>query len=81
MIVQITGNTYPVKEQLKRLGAHWNKDARAWEIDAAYAAQAQAIVNARPAPETRTCWECGRDFTYADCRKWDGDWSDSYCGC
>ena len=57
--MKITGNTYPVKEQLKLLGARWNKDARAWEIEEAYAAQAQAIVDSQRAPETRVCWECG----------------------
>lgn len=30
---------------------------------------------------TKTCWECGQEFTYAECRANDGDWSDSYCGC
>ncbi len=31
--------------------------------------------------ETKTCWECGREFTFRQCREADGDWSNSYCGC
>lgn len=31
--------------------------------------------------ETKTCWECGCTFTYADAKRNGGDWSDSYCGC
>lgn len=45
-LVPITGNTYPVKEQLKSLGARWNGDAKAWMIDGAKADQARAIVTA-----------------------------------
>ena len=29
----ITGNTYPVKDSLKALGARWNPDQKAWMID------------------------------------------------
>lgn len=83
-MVSIYGNTYPVKEQLKALGARWDKDARVWMIDESRADEARRIVagagERRPA-ETRTCWECGCSFTHADCRKRGGDWSDSYCGC
>lgn len=35
----------------------------------------------RAGGETKTCWECGCTFSYADCRANDGDWQDSYCGC
>ncbi|MDX1931205.1 MAG: hypothetical protein SFU56_01230 [Capsulimonadales bacterium] len=42
--VPITGNTYPVKEALKALGATWDKDRRAWMIREEKAAYAQAIV-------------------------------------
>ncbi len=28
-----------------------------------------------------TCWECGRQFTYRQCKENDGDWSEAYCGC
>lgn len=43
-LVAISGNTYPVKEQLKALGARWNADAKAWMVDASKAEQARQIV-------------------------------------
>lgn len=42
--IAITGNTYPVKEQLKALGARWNGDAKAWMVTADKAEEAQRIV-------------------------------------
>lgn len=42
--VAITGNTYPVKDALKALGARWNADAKAWMVTADKAKEAQAIV-------------------------------------
>lgn len=42
--VAITGNTYPVKEQLKALGARWNGDLKAWMISGEKATEAQKIV-------------------------------------
>jgi hypothetical protein len=37
----------------------------------------------RMAPEKRRCWECGCEFTYADCKRNGGDWNENggYCGC
>jgi hypothetical protein len=43
-LVAVTGNTYPVKEQLKALGARWNADAKAWMVTPDKADQARAIV-------------------------------------
>ena len=34
----------------------------------------------RSGGQTKTCWECGGEFTYADCKANDGDWQDSHCG-
>lgn len=48
--VAITGNTYPVKEQLKALGARWNGDIKAWMVAPDKAAAAQALVDQAPAP-------------------------------
>ena len=42
------------------------------------------VANARvgyASYQTKRCWECGCNFTYADCKANDGDWSESYCGC
>lgn len=70
-IVAITGNTYPVKEQLKALGARWDGGNKAWMIDADKADQARAIVaDAGPVQprsfstgsspyRPRTCKSCG----------------------
>lgn len=33
------------------------------------------------AGQTQTCWECGCEFTYAQCKRDGGDWEQSYCGC
>lgn len=66
--VAITGNTYPVKEQLKALGARWNADAKAWMVAADKADEARRIVSgAASAPRTssntgyhpRKCIACG----------------------
>lgn len=46
--VLITGNTYPVKDQLKALGAKWDADAKGWRVPTDKADQAQAIVATGP---------------------------------
>lgn len=43
--VEIAGNTYPVKEALKALGARWNASRKVWVIDSSKAAQAWALVH------------------------------------
>lgn len=53
-LVAITGNTYPVKEQLKALGARWNADAKAWMVAPDKAEQAKAIVSGGSASKTTT---------------------------
>jgi hypothetical protein len=95
--IPITGNTYPVKDKLKALGGIWNPDTKAWMIPKDKAEEAQKIMAAAPAKKprnpyynwreptakgpTKVCWECGRVFTYAECKRNDGDWNESYCGC
>lgn len=44
----ITGNTYPVKEQLKALGGKWDKEAKGWSVPDSKAAEAQKLVAAAP---------------------------------
>jgi len=44
-LVALSGNTYPVKEALKALGAHWDKEQRAWLISASKADHAQALID------------------------------------
>lgn len=42
--VALTGNTYPVKDQLKALGARWMPQDRCWMIRSDRASEAQAII-------------------------------------
>lgn len=63
----ITGNTYPVKDQLKSLGARWNADEKGWMISDEKAEQARKIVagaTSAPSSERRAfvhhkCQVCG----------------------
>lgn len=43
-MVAVTGKTFDVKEELKKLGGRWDPDAKAWMIPVAKAAEARAIV-------------------------------------
>lgn len=63
----ITGNTYPVKDSLKALGARWNADQKAWMVEDSKAEQARKIVAGAPAVSAerkpfvhRKCQMCGR---------------------
>lgn len=49
----ITGNTYPVKEQIKALGGRWNRDAQGWDVPDNRADEARALV-ANAGPSTYT---------------------------
>jgi hypothetical protein len=62
----ITGNTYPVKDSLKALGARWNPDQKAWMVSDDKAEQAYKIVaqggssQSTPRPFRHTkCVTCG----------------------
>jgi hypothetical protein len=44
----ITGNTYPVKEQIKALGGRWNADQKAWMVPDDKADEARALVSQAP---------------------------------
>ncbi len=46
--VALTGDTYPVRTQLKALGAIWDSAGRVWRIAPEKAAQAQALVENHP---------------------------------
>src|SRR3990167_1264964 len=43
-MVLITGNTYPVKDQLKSLGARWDAGKKGWLVSPEKADQAKSIV-------------------------------------
>ena len=48
MNVAITGNTYPVKDQLREMGARWDPAGKRWLIDASQAEAARLIVEGGP---------------------------------
>ena len=41
-MIAITGNTYPVKDQIKALGGRWNADQKAWMVPEDKAGEAKA---------------------------------------
>lgn len=45
----ITGNTFPVKEELKALGGKWDSAYKGWKVPAEKAAEARALVANAPA--------------------------------
>lgn len=53
-LIAVTGNTYPVKEKLKALGAKWNAESKAWMVTAGKAEEAQRIVAAAGPKKTYT---------------------------
>lgn len=48
----ITGNTYPVREKLKELGAVWSPKEKGWRVPKVKAMAAQVIVQ-----NARNSWE------------------------
>lgn len=42
--VLITGNTFPVKNQIKALGGRWDADAKGWKVPAEKADAARKLV-------------------------------------
>lgn len=65
--VLVTGNTYPVKDQIKALGGRWDATAKGWRVPAAKAAEAQALVGGAPASAPR-----------APARNWDASKFNGY---
>jgi hypothetical protein len=65
----ITGNTYPVKDQLKALGGRWNAAKKCWEVPDDKAEQARTLVPAARkasgyAGRSRNCKDCGCKINY-----------------
>lgn len=50
----ITGNTYPVKDQLKAIGGKWNPDEKAWMVPDNKADDARKIVTGSATATTET---------------------------
>lgn len=67
-LIPITGNTFPVKDQLKALGAKWNPDEKAWMIAEGKAEQARAIVAGAPASAPRSMGARSGGYRPSRCR-------------
>lgn len=75
----ITGNTYPVREDIKALGGTWNKAFKGWNVPDDKAEEARAIVAAaghsapytpkrcRPAPRYRSYATASRSYGRCSC--------------
>ena len=62
--VLVTGNTFPVKDQLRSLGGKWDAAEKGWSVPPDKADEARALVSGAPqtAPSTyrpKTCCVCG----------------------
>src|ERR1039458_768040 len=57
--VAITGNTYPVKDALKAIGAKWDADQKCWTITDKKADEARKIVANAPA-QVSTPGKCAK---------------------
>ena len=58
----ITGNTYPVKDQIKALGGRWNRAAQGWDVPDQQADAARALVSGA-GPSTYTPKARGSSYT------------------
>lgn len=61
--VLITGNTFPVKDQLKSLGGRWDAASKGWSVPAEKADEARTLVSGAPRSEyssPRKCRCCGK---------------------
>lgn len=63
-LIAITGNTYPVKDQIRALGGKWDAQSKVWLVSQDVAAQAQAlVVNTKDSKKTtfvhHKCKDCG----------------------
>src|SRR5437764_993815 len=47
-MTKISGNTYPVKDQIKALGGKWDADQKAWMVPDGKAADARKLVAGAP---------------------------------
>ena len=60
--VLITGNTYPVREQLRALGGRWDPVAKGWHVAADKEAGARTLLASTPVstPRRKSAWRpCG----------------------
>ena len=64
----VTGNTFPIKDQLKKLGGRWDAESKCWMVPEDKIREAQRLADSVPAPErmegkkaagTKKCAGCG----------------------
>ena len=80
--VAITGNTYPVKDQIKALGGRWNADSKAWMVPADKADAARRLVSSAPSSPRRNFGAVGSYRTIGarmESRRASG-WTGCSCG-
>lgn len=65
-MVEITGNTYGVRQQLKALGCKWSAARKCWLAPPSIAEQAQALVRLSKGGgrRSRVCATCGCRINY-----------------
>lgn len=62
----ITGNTYPVKDQIKALGGRWDPTRKCWNVPDDKAVEARKLVESAG----YECAECG-DYVYPGSPCWE----------
>jgi hypothetical protein len=79
---EITGNTYPVKDQIKNLGGKWDADKKAWMVPNDKYEQALKLVATAPKKQSSyysprrlkeddRCELCGKNkYTCGHCIGW-----------
>lgn len=72
-MAMITGNTFPVKDQLRAMGGKWNPRLKGWDVPESMVEKAQALVASksqlRSGYQPRTCQTCSKKINYG-----------TYCG-
>jgi len=60
-MVEVPGNTYPVREQLRAMGGTWDGAAKVWRVPASRLEAAKALVTGAPKSTFRhtKCTQCG----------------------
>lgn len=60
--VLITGNTYPVKDQIKDLGGRWDAIEKGWRVPESAAQKARSLVESAPKSSPRASSGHGRNW-------------------
>ena len=77
--VPLYGNTYPIKDQLKQLGARFDGDEKAWFLPPDSIAKARSLVPMADGDRQR-CIFCGKWFSAQDAEECGGDYGEMFCG-